>query len=162
MKEEMQKTPSGCHAEVRTESRGMHGVQTSMGIIENNLVEVPIVKGDLLTHIVSPSNMNTAYRRVVSNAGSGGIDGMEVKELLPYLRSHKDELVKSLVDGKYRPNPVRRVEIPKDNGKKRPLGIPTVVDRLVQQSIAQVLQPLYEPQFSPYIPDHPPPHTHTF
>ena len=148
MKEEKQKTPSGCHAEIGTESRGMHGVQTCMGIIENNLVEVPIVKGDLLTQIVSPSNMNLAYKRVVSNAGSGGIDGMEVKELLPYLRSHKDELVKSLMGGKYRPNPVRRVEIPKDNGKKRPLGIPTVVDRLVQQSIAQVLQPLYEPQFS--------------
>ena len=93
MKEEMQKTHSGCHAEAGTESRGMHGVQTCMGIIENNLVEVPIVKGDLLTQIVSPSNMNLAYKRVVSNAGSGGIDGMEVKELLPYLRSHKDELV---------------------------------------------------------------------
>ena len=119
-----------------------------MGIIENNLVEVPNVEGDLLTHILSPNNMNLAYKRVVRNAGSGGIDGMEAKELLPYLRSHKEELVKSLADGKYRPNPVRRVEIPKDNGKKRPLGIPTVVDRLVQQSIAQVLQPLYEPQFS--------------
>ena len=93
MKEEKQKTPSGCHAEIGTESRGMHGVQTCMGIIENNLVEVPIVKGDLLTQIVSPSNMNLAYKRVVSNAGSGGIDGMEVTELLPYLRSHKDELV---------------------------------------------------------------------
>ena len=120
-----------------------------MGIIENNLVEVPNVEGDLLTHILSPNNMNLAYKRVVRNAGSGGIDGMEAKELLPYLRSHKEEFVKSLKDGKYRPNPVRRVEIPKDNGKKRPLGIPTVVDRLVQQSIAQVLQPLYEPQFSP-------------
>jgi len=111
-------------------------------------VEVPNVEGDLLTHILSPNNMNLAYKRVVRNAGSGGIDGMEAKELLPYLRSHKEELVKSLADGKYRPNPVRRVEIPKDNGKKRPLGIPTVVDRLVQQSIAQVLQPLYESQFS--------------
>lgn len=149
MKEGKQKTPSGYHVELGTESRVMHGVQTCIGIIENNLVEVPIVKGDLLTHIISPSNMNLAYKRVVGNAGSGGIDGMEVKELLPYLRSHKDELVKKLLDGKYRPNPVRRVEIPKDNGKNRPLGIPTVVDRLVQQSIAQVLQPLYEPQFSP-------------
>ena len=62
MKEEMQKTLSDCHAEAGTESRGTHGVQTCMGIIENNLVEVPIVKGDLLTHIVSPSNMNLAYR----------------------------------------------------------------------------------------------------
>ena len=149
MKEEMQTTEKDCHVEVGTESQCTHGVQTCMGIIENNLVEVPIVEGDLLAHILSPSNMNLAYKRVVGNAGSGGIDGMEVKELLPYLRSHKDELVKRLLDGKYRPNPVRRVEIPKDNGKKRPLGIPTVVDRLVQQSMAQILQPLYEPQFSP-------------
>ena len=149
MKEGKQKTSDGCHAEVGTEARGKHGVQTCMGMVENNLVEVPIVEGDLLTQIVSPSNMNLAYKRVVGNAGSGGIDGMEVKELLPYLRSHKEELVKKLMDGKYRPNPVRRVEIPKDNGKKRPLGIPTVVDRLVQQCMAQVLQPLYEPQFSP-------------
>ena len=148
MEERKQKTEKGYHAEAGTESRGTCGVQTCMGIIENNLVEVPNVEGDLLTHILSPNNMNLAYKRVVRNAGSGGIDGMEAKELLPYLRSHKEELVKSLADGKYRPNPVRRVEIPKDNGKKRPLGIPTVVDRLVQQSIAQVLQPLYEPQFS--------------
>ena len=148
MEEGKQKTQKGYHAEAGTESRGTCGVQTCMGIIENNLVEVPNVEGDLLTHILSPNNMNLAYKRVVRNAGSGGIDGMEAKELLPYLRSHKEELVKSLADGKYRPNPVRRVEIPKDNGKKRPLGIPTVVDRLVQQSIAQVLQPLYESQFS--------------
>ena len=87
MKEELQKTSDGYHAETGTESRCTHGVQTSMGIIENNLVEVPIVEGDLLTHILSPSNMNLAYKRIVSNAGCGGIDGMEVKELLPYLRS---------------------------------------------------------------------------
>ena len=148
MEEGKQKTQKGYHAEAGTESRGTYGVQTCMGIIENNLVEVPNVGGDLLFQILSTNNMNLAYKRVVRNAGSGGIDGMEAKELLPYLRSHKEELVKSLADGKYRPNPVRRVEIPKDNGKKRPLGIPTVVDRLVQQSIAQVLQPLYEPQFS--------------
>ena len=133
MKEEMQKTGNVWHVETGTESRCTHGVQTCMGIIENNLVEVPIVGDELLTHILSPINMNLAYKRVVGYAGRGGIDGMEVKELLPYLRSHNDELVKKLLDGKYRPNPVRRVEIPKDNGKKRPLGIPTVVDRLVQK-----------------------------
>ena len=83
----------------------------------------------MLAQIVSPGNMNRAYRQVVSNAGSGGIDGMETKDLLPYLLRHKEELVQSLTDGKYRLNPVRRVEIPKDNGKKRPLGIPTEVDR---------------------------------
>lgn len=148
MEEEMQKTQCGCHADVGTESRDMRGVQTYMGIVENNLVEVPNVVNDLLTQIISPENMNLAYKQVVGNGGSGGIDGMETKDLLPYLLYHKEELVQSLKDGKYRPNPVRRVEIPKENGKKRPLGIPTVVDRLVQQSIAQVLQPLYEPQFS--------------
>ena len=150
MKEEMQKTFTDCHADVGTESRDMRGGQTFMGIVENNLVEVSNVSSDLLGQIVSPANMRRAYKRVVSNGGSGGVDGMETKELLPYLLRHKEELIQSLVDGKYRPNPVRRVEIPKDNGKKRPLGIPTVVDRLVQQSIAQVLELLYEPQFSPY------------
>ena len=150
MKEEVQKTFTDCHADVGTESRDTRGVQTFIGIVENNLVEVSNVSSDLLGQIVSPANMRRAHKRVVSNGGSGGVDGMETKELLPYLLRHKEELIQSLVDGKYRPNPVRRVEIPKDNGKKRPLGIPTVVDRLVQQSIAQVLEPLYEPQFSPY------------
>ena len=99
MEEGKQKTQKGYHAEAGTESRGTCGVQTCMGIIENNLVEVPNVEGDLLTHILSPNNMNLAYKRVVRNAGSGGIDGMEAKELLPYLRSHKEEVVKSLMEG---------------------------------------------------------------
>lgn len=73
---------------------------------------------------------------------------MEVESLKDYLVANKDELTTSILRGKYRPNPVRRVEIPKDNGQKRQLGIPTAVDRVVQQAIAQVLIPLYEPQFS--------------
>ena len=92
--------------------------------------------------------VNRAYRQVKSNKGSGGIDKMDVEHLLPYLRSHKVEIVESLLDGKFRPNPVRRVEIPKDGGKTRQLGIPTVVDRVIQQSIAQVLSLVYEPKFS--------------
>jgi group II intron reverse transcriptase/maturase len=119
-----------------------------MGIIENNLTEVTLAEGSLLERILSPSNMNKAYRQVKSNKGVGGIDGMSTDGLLPWLRSHKEELVKSLMEGGYRPNPVRRVEIPKEGGKKRLLGIPTVVDRLIQQSILQVLTPKYEREFS--------------
>ena len=82
------------------------------------------------------------------NKGCGGIDKMSCEQLLPWLLTNKDELIRSLMDGSYRPNPVKRVEIPKDNGKMRLLGIPTVVDRLVQQAINQVLTPIYENQFS--------------
>ena len=82
------------------------------------------------------------------NKGCGGIDRMSCEQLLPWLLTNKDELICSLMDGSYRPTPVKRVEIPKDNGKKRQLGIPTVVDRLVQQAINQVLTPIYENQFS--------------
>ena len=73
---------------------------------------------------------------------------MSVEELGAYLAAHKDEIVRAILDGKYRPNPVLRVEIPKENGKKRPLGIPTAVDRVIQQAIAQVLTPIYEPKFA--------------
>ncbi len=102
----------------------------------------------LLEQILTRDNLNRAYKRVKKNKGAGGIDGMKVEELLPYLREHREELVQSLQDGKYRPKPVRRVEIPKENGKMRKLGIPTVVDRLIQQAICQVLSPIFEGQFS--------------
>ena len=133
----------------RVEPEVMIGMQTFIGITENHLTAIKHEKGELLEYILSPSNLNLAYKQVKSNKGSGGIDHMEVDELLPYLRCHKDKLITSIYDGKYHPNPVRRVEIPKSNGKIRNLGIPTVVDRLIQQAISQVLQPLYEPQFSP-------------
>ncbi len=102
----------------------------------------------LLEQILSADNLNRAYKQVKRNKGAGGIDGMQVDELLPFLKDHKDELVQTLWDGKYRPKPVRRVEILKENGKKRKLGIPTVVDRLIQQAITQVLSPIFEKQFS--------------
>ena len=105
-------------------------------------------KEGLLEQILGGNNLNRAYKQVKRNKGTGGIDGMHVDELLPYLKENKNGLLQSLRDGKYRPKPVRRVEIPKENGKTRKLGIPTVVDRLIQQAICQVLSPIFEKQFS--------------
>lgn len=102
----------------------------------------------ILELILTRDNLNRAYKQVKRNNGAGGIDGMQVDELLPYLRENQEKLLQSLRDGKYRPKPVRRVEIPKENGKTRKLGIPTVVDRLIQQAICQVLTPIFEKQFS--------------
>ncbi len=118
-----------------------------MWISEDNIVEVPFDKEHLLELILSPENLNRAYKTVVGNKGKGGIDKMSCAQLLPWLLTHKDELLCSLLDGTYRPNPVRRVEIPKDNGKMRLLSIPTAVDRMVQQAINQVLTQIYEPYF---------------
>src|SRR5699024_8739503 len=104
---------------------------------------------NLLDTILRSDNLNAAYKKVKANKGSDGIDGMQVDELLPYLIEHRDELVRQLREGRYKPNPVRRVEIPKEEkGKVRKLGIPTAVDRLIQQAIAQELTPIYEEQFS--------------
>ena len=119
-----------------------------MGMVGDDLVEVQLTTDRLLEYILTSDNLNRAYRQVKSNKGSGGIDRMDVEQLLQYLRSHKEEIVESLLDGKYRPNPVRRVEIPKEGGKRWQLGIPTVVDRVIQQAIAQVLGMVYEPRFS--------------
>src|SRR5690606_31707542 len=137
-----------CPQKNRTASEGYVGGQTFLWITENNLTDTNQLENGLLELIVSPSNLNKAYLQVKRNKGAGGVDKMEVESLKDYLVSHKDELITSILQGKYRPNPVRRVEIPKDNGQKRQLGIPTVVDRVVQQAIAQTLTPLYEPQFS--------------
>ena len=130
------------------EPKVMTGLQTSMGISKKGLTGFTRPKDGLLEFILSPANLNAAYKKVKGNKGSGGIDGMSTEDLLPYLKEHVSELVASLREGTYKPNPVRRVEIPKSNGKKRGLGIPTVVDRVVQQAISQVLEVLYEPQFS--------------
>ena len=102
----------------------------------------------LLEQILSRDNLNRAYKQVKRNKGAGGIDGMQVDELLSFLKENQKELLQSLRDGKYRPKPVLRVEIPKENGKTRKLGIPTVVDRLIQQAICQILSPIFEKQFS--------------
>ena len=103
---------------------------------------------DLLERILARDNLNRAYKRVKSNKGAPGIDGMSVEDALPWLREHREELLESIRSGKYKPQPVRRKEIPKPDGGVRKLGIPTVVDRIIQQAMAQQLVPIYEPQFS--------------
>jgi len=133
----------------RAELEGYAGGQTYIWIAENNITNADRPSNGMLEQILSPTNLNQAYKRVKSNKGSGGVDKMEVESLLDYLVCHKEELIQSIMGGTYRPNPVRRVEIPKENGKMRMLGIPTVVDRVVQQAITQVLSPIYEKQFSP-------------
>ena len=101
-----------------------------------------------MEEIVSYENLIKAYRRVVSNGGSGGVDGMKTEELKEWLRGNLSELRGNLLAGEHEPNEVRQVEIPKSNGGTRILGIPTVIDRLIQQAIHQKLSPLYEEQFS--------------
>lgn len=103
---------------------------------------------NLLERMLGRDNMNAAYKRVKSNKGSHGVDGMKVDELLPYLKLNGKTLIASILEGTYRPMPVRRVEIEKPDGGIRLLGIPTVVDRMVQQAIAQVLTPIFEGTFS--------------
>ena len=103
---------------------------------------------ELLERVLSDTNINIAIEKVVSNKGASGIDGMEVDELYYYFYKHGKELKEQIRTRKYKPSPVRRVYIPKENGDKRGLGIPTVVDRVIQQAIVQVLSPIYEQQFS--------------
>lgn len=98
--------------------------------------------------ILERVNLNRAFKEVVANKGSAGVDGMGVKDLRAHLRSNGAELVRDIKEGRYKPSPVRRVFIPKENGQKRPLGIPTVVDRFVQQAVARVLSMQYEEVFS--------------
>lgn len=102
----------------------------------------------LLNELLSGDNLKIAKQRIKKNKGASGIDGMEVKELDEYLSKHLDEIKEQIRNKKYSPKPVKRVEIPKPDGSVRNLGVPTVVDRFVQQAIAQVLTPIYEPKFS--------------
>lgn len=102
----------------------------------------------LLNELLSDDNLKIAKQRIKKNKGAPGIDGMEVKELDEYLSKHLDEIKEQIRNKKYSPKPVKRVEIPKPDGSVRNLGVPTVVDRFVQQAIAQVLTPIYEPKFS--------------
>ena len=101
----------------------------------------------LMEQILSKDNLNAAYLQVVRNKGAAGVDGMTVEELGAYLSENGEIIREQLRTRKYKPQPVRRVEIPKPDGGKRNLGVPTVVDRFVQQAVAQVLTPIFEEQF---------------
>ena len=102
----------------------------------------------LMEQVCDPGNLLRAYRRVRSNKGTPGVDGMTVHDLADWLRENSEALTASLLDGTYRPQPVRGVQIPKPGGGQRQLGIPVAVDRLVQQMILQVLNPIFDPTFS--------------
>ena len=102
----------------------------------------------LMEAVSRSANLNLAYKRVKANGGAPGVDGMTVDRLCDWIAVHRDALIASLLDGSYKPRPVRGVSIPKPGGGERQLGIPTVVDRLVQQAIAQILDPILDPTFS--------------
>lgn len=138
---------NGCCRRDSAEHEEEGGALIGRRITENNVTNANRRVDGLLEEIVSTENLNRAYKRVKRNKGAGGIDGMGVDELLQYLKDNGEEIRESILGGKYRPAPVRRVEIPKEDGKKRKLGIPTAVDRVIQQAIAQVLTPIYEPKF---------------
>lgn len=103
---------------------------------------------DILGKILDKDNLNRAYKRVKANKGAPGVDGMTIEEVQTWLRENQRDLIDRIRRGKYTPSPVRRVEIPKPDGGMRKLGIPTVVDRIIQQAMAQQLMPMYEPLFS--------------
>ena len=134
---------------VSAEQKEYAEVSAHQRIAENNRIITDLQMDGLLEQILQTDNLNTAYKKVKSNKGAGGVDGMSVDELLPFLRNNQKQLIQKLRDGKYKPNPVRRVEIPKETkGEFRKLGVPTAVDRVFQQAITQVLTPIYEKQFS--------------
>jgi len=119
----------------------VHSISSASGDGKNN---VQRYTSKLIEIIVSRENIRKAYKRVVANKGRPGIDGMRVDELLPYLKDNWETIKQQLLEGTYKPQPVRIVEIPKPDGGMRQLGIPTVLDRLIQQAIAQVLEGVYD------------------
>jgi len=138
----------GLMLEVGVELRGKAEALSKSPASERRKNGIQIVEEDLLERILSRDNLNLAYKRVKANKGSHGVDGMTVDEFLPHLKQHGVTLKQRILDGEYKPQPIRRVEIPKPDGGVRLLGIPTVVDRMIQQAIAQELTKIFDPDFS--------------
>lgn len=136
------------------EDNSISGNRNLMGKKVEGMVPNIFTKGrrsnnmKLIEVILRDENLEEAIIRVKSNKGVPGVDKMSVDEIDEYFRIHKEQIKKQIMEKKYIPQPVRRVYIPKSNGKKRPLGIPTVVDRVIQQAIAQVLSEIYDSKFS--------------
>lgn len=119
------------------------------GGVGSRRADTPPALGEkLMARIVSRPNMQRAWKRVKANQGAPGSDGMTLEEFPDFVRAHWATVRQALLDGNYRPAPVLRVMIPKRSGGKRPLGIPTVTDRVIQQAILQVLSPIFDPGFS--------------
>ena len=113
-----------------------------------HVIEKPDPDVNLLERILLQENMRQAWKRVKANKGVAGVDGMSIEEFPEFAQNHWTEVRGTVLDGTYKPSPVLRVEIPKATGGARPLGIPTVMDRVIQQAIAQVLTPIFDPEFS--------------
>lgn len=145
----LQKTSyEGYLEEIRMEAERVPRAHSSEMANSSEKAKTEICTENLLERIVSRENMNKALRRVERNKGSHGIDGMQTDTLRSYLMENGKTLVLEILEGKYKPNPVRKVEIPKPDGGKRQLGIPVVVDRVIQQAISQVLNEVFNPEFS--------------
>lgn len=134
--------------ENKLETEGNVEVPSVFDVSKLEEIDTKTVTNELLEQVLSKDNLNLAYKRVKANKGASGIDNMQVDELLQYLKENGDQLKEDIRKGKYNPKAVRRVEIPKADGSKRKLGIPTVVDRVIQQAVAQQLSKIYEPIFS--------------
>ena len=133
--------------ENKLEMEGIVEVPSVFAVSSKEEIDTKTVTNELLEKILSRDNMNPAFKRVKVNKGASGIDNMTVDELLQYLKENGEQIKESIRNGKYNPKAVRRVEIPKADGSKRKLGIPTVVDRVIQQAVAQQLIKIYEPIF---------------
>ncbi|MDF7003060.1 reverse transcriptase domain-containing protein, partial [Escherichia coli] len=124
---------------------GLHdGAEISTAAGGQTKAEVPLT----MEAVITRENLMLAYQRVVENKGTAGVDNLSVAELKPWLKKNWRSVRQALIDGNYQPRAIRRMDIPKPHGGVRTSGIPTVVDRLIQQALLQVLQPVFEPGFS--------------